>query len=415
MKDANGKWVGYGLGDTGTQVRVIQHRLLKDYPKNSQAVALGVTESGTYDAATEAAVKNVQPFLKPAHAATGIADFATEVGIGAAIGSPPPPAYRKIWIYSAPGSGAAWWLGPPFEVGEWCRTVLNLNHQPVGYPIGGYLGLMGGDPGLSYNDVIADEGAELERLLDLNPDVTEALAHIAAGHPELVEVELWFTAYSQSADGMEDALVRLFGDKTDPGNTVDGKFKALRDRINGTLMFGNPSRQPGQTKVGNTPAGWGISRKIRPQWLIDVTWSITADGDFYAACDDDVIRPIFYAEVVQASTSLSFFEHICAITIPILTNAFGPLLGGLLLPTLGGLLGEVLSSGETPAQEAVDKQIISLLSIKGVLTNIPALFKLLAALPGIQIHGSYDDVHAEFGNRTGVQVATDAVASFRRP
>jgi hypothetical protein len=58
--------------------------------------------------------------------------------------------HRPIWCYSAPGSGVPWWVGPPFDLGEWCKATLNLNHQPVGYDIGGYLGFMGGDPSLSY-------------------------------------------------------------------------------------------------------------------------------------------------------------------------------------------------------------------------------------------------------------------------
>src|SRR6185437_3433632 len=84
--------------------------------------------------------------------------------------------HRPIWCYSAPGSGVPWNVGPPFDLGEWCKLVLDLNHQPVGYPIGGYMGLMGGDPKYSYNDIIGFEAAELGRLLGLNPDVQAAMA-----------------------------------------------------------------------------------------------------------------------------------------------------------------------------------------------------------------------------------------------
>lgn len=394
MKDANGKWIGYGLGDTGKQVVLIQHRLLKAYPKNSQAVSLGVTESGVYDQATVHAVENVQPFLKPAQPPTGIANFATQVALGSATPpSPPPPAHRKIYIYSAPGSGAPWWVGPSFDVGEWCKNVLHINHQPVNFPIGGYLGMLGGDPGLSYNEVIAAEGASLEFLLANNPDIND---------PDL---ELWFTAYSQSADGMEDALVRLFSDR--------GKYAHLRPRINGTLMFGNPSRQPGPTKVGNNPPGWGIARKVRPQWLQDLTWSITAETpgapDFYAACDDE-IRPLFYAEIVGAETSLPFFVHVMKLALPIIANI--PFIGALIAPIMA--LAAPLMGLISGPDEPVDAKIEQLLSVQGVLTNLPALFKLLGSLPGIGTHGSYYAPHPEFGGRTGIQVACDAVASFRR-
>src|SRR5258707_364201 len=40
--------------------------------------------------------------------------------------------HRPIWIYSAPGSGAPWNIGPAFDVGEGAKLVLNINHQPIG-------------------------------------------------------------------------------------------------------------------------------------------------------------------------------------------------------------------------------------------------------------------------------------------
>jgi hypothetical protein len=100
-----------------------------------------------------------------------------------------PGERRKIWLYSAPGSGADFNVGPSWELGEWTRDVLKLNHQPVAFPKGGYLGLMGGDPRLSYNDVIAAEGAELERLIDTCPDLrrfTRALSPAGVLRPALV-------------------------------------------------------------------------------------------------------------------------------------------------------------------------------------------------------------------------------------
>jgi peptidoglycan hydrolase-like protein with peptidoglycan-binding domain len=421
MKDpTTGKWIGYGLSDTGPQVTEIQHRLLKAYPKNSQAVTLGVTESGTYDAATEQAVANIQPFFNLP--ATGIANYATEVALGAASPPPPPPpVYRPIWCYSAPGSGAPWWVGPPFEVGLWAKQVLNINHQPIGYPIGGYMGLLGGNPGLSYNDVIAAEGTELGRLLGINPDVEAAMAARANDPTAAVDVELWFTAYSQSADGMMVAVASLFG---------DGRpYELIRDRINGLELFGNPDRPPGD---GPAP-GSGISRKTFPAWLVALTHSITATSpgapDFYAACDDE-IRPLFYEVIVEANTSLSFFEHIVMIIIPVLLNFFAPFLGGLaggaIAPVLAlltglpaGLMGQAVTAanpdGEIdPTDAQVQAKLMALFTVQGIITNIPALIKLLGSLSGIQTHGSYDDPHPEFGGLTGVQVAQNAMASFRR-
>jgi hypothetical protein len=380
MRDANGKWIGQGLGDTGPTVKLIQHRLIRAFPKNSQAVALGVTESGTYDQATADAVKNIQPFLKLP--ATGIANYATQVALGAATPPPPPPpAYRPIHIYSAPGSGAPWWVGPAFELGEWCKSVLHLNHRPVNFPIGGYMGLIGGDPGLSYNEVIAAEGASLEWLLDNNPDVQKAMVARRANPTAVVDVELWTAAYSQSADGMEDALVRLFGD--------GGKYALIRDRINGVIQFGNPSKRT-----------TGIARKVRPDWLYALVHNLNHPNDFYAEAPDE-IRPVFYAEIVQANTSLPFFAHVLKVALPIISGLpfFGPLLAPMLAP-FNPLMG--LVSGP---DEPVDAKLVALLSAQGVLTHIPDLIQLISALPGIQAHGDFEPL---------VPAARDIVANFRR-
>lgn len=388
MRDANGKWIGYGLGDTGAQVVKIQHRLIFAYPRNSQAKTLGVTESGTYDQATADAVKNIQPFLNLP--ATGVANYATQVALGAiAPTAPPPPAHRPIWFYSAPGSGADWWVGPSFEVGKWCQDVLHLNHQPVGFAKGGYLGLMGGDPTFSYNDVIGFEGAELERLLDSNPDVQAALRKAQAAQSAGVHVvwvdgvdwEGWFSGYSQSADGMEDALVRLFGD--------GGKYALLRSRINGVIQFGNPSKRT-----------TGIARKPRPEWLYSLVHNLNHPNDFYAEAPDN-IRPPFYKLIVEADTELPFFVHVMKVALPVIAGL--PFIGAFLAPIMA--IANPLMGLINGPDEPVDKQLVALLSAQGVLTHIPDLLQLVGALPGIQAHGDWGPF---------VQPACDIVASFRR-
>lgn len=338
---------------------------------------------------------------------TGEFDEKTAVAAKYIKASASTPAHRPIWFYSAPGSGADWNVGPSFEVGEFCKNVLHINHQPLGYPKGGYLGLMGGDSAYSYNDVIGFEGAELERQLAACPDLNDP------------NVEFWFSGYSQSADGMEDALVRLFGD--------GGRFAHLRSRINGVIQFGNPSRQQNSNGgvPGYIPPGWGISRKIRPDWLKAKTRSVTNNGDFYACCDDE-IRPLFYAEIIQADTELPFFVHLLKVAMPIILQTI-PIFGGILgplapialaavtglnafLPLLAGMMGTANGSSEE-----VDQKLTQLLSVQGVISNIPALIKLIGALPGIQIHGEYHLGKPEFNGRSGIQVGCDVVAGFRRP
>lgn len=301
--------------------------------------------------------------------------------------------HRPIWIYTAPGSGADWWIGPPFEVGTWCQDTLKINHQPVGFPKGGYLGLMGGDPALSYDDVIASERNELRRLIATCPDLANP------------NVEFWFSAYSQSADGMVVAVNELFGD--------GGEFAHLRSRINGLILFGNPAT-----------AGTGIARKTFPAWVNDLTRNVNMRNDFYAVAPDK-IRPLFYEWFVKAETELPFVVYTAQIVIPALLN-FIPIIGGLagpfaplmlaaatgmsaFTPLLTSVIGGVNGAAAQPNPE-----LIALLSAQGLLTSLPDLLGLITALPGLQAHGEYHLSKPDFGGRTGIQVGCDIVASFRR-
>lgn len=321
-----------------------------------------------------------------------------------------PRQHRPIWVYTAPGSGVPWWVGPPFDLGERCKQVLNLNHQPVGYPIGGYLGFMGGDPAFSYLDVIAAADAELERLIAANPDLNDP------------NVEFWFVGYSQSAEALKRSVARLFGD--------GGRFAHLRPRINGVIAFGDPTRRPGPTKVGNTPPGSGISNWTAPAWLETLTWSITNQSptpDFYAACTSRVAR-LGYEVIVRAETELPFVVYLGQIVIPALLNLIAPFLGGALgglgnplaLPILSGAAGVPVAAlapvigGITGSGGQPDPELIKMLSVQGLLTSIPDLLGLLVALPGIGVHGDYNAPKPEFGGRSGLQVAYDIVAGFRR-
>lgn len=368
---------------------------------------------GYYGLDEERAVRELQRRVHPPLPITGRFDLTTaahpQVRYTFGGQSAPPPAkeHRPIWVLSLPGSGGWWGVGPGFDVGEWVKKDFNLNHQPVGSPIGGYLGLLGGDPGLSYNEVIEAQGREVERLLAANPDIVNP------------KFELWIFAYSQSADGAKETVARLFGD--------GGRFRHLRNRINGLVLFGDPTRRPGPTRVGNNPKGWGIARKTFPVWLEAKTWSITTNGDMYACTTDDTLLPLFYEWFVKAETELSFVGYSAGILIPAISSYLGlasPLLGALGLAPLAalagtaglglGTLGQLLGSyggGASPNPELVDA-----LSAKGLLTpaGIRKVVATLAALPGIQTHGEYHLPKPEFDGRTGLQVAYEIVRDFRR-
>lgn len=334
-------------------------------------------------------------------------------------GTTTPPvveARRPIWWYSDPGSGADYWLGPSHDVGEMLcgrafnepgRQSLRINHQPISHLKGGYLGLMGGDPKVSYLDVLADQLASLRWLLQNNPDVQRAMAARRTNRSAPVDVELWFSGYSQSADGMREAIRELFGD--------GGEFELIRDRINGLVLFGDPA----------TPVT-GIARKTFPAWLNNLVREVNATDDFYAVARDK-IRPLFYEWFIRAETELPFVIYSAQIIIPALLNLIAPMLGSLASPLAvpilagatgvsGDLLGQVLG-GVAGSREKPNPELVKLLSVQGVLTSLPDLIGLVAALPGLQSHGAYHATmppRPEFGNRTGTQYAYDIVAAFRR-
>jgi hypothetical protein len=214
-----GGWIGYGVGDSGQQVAKIQHRLIFAFPKNSQALRLGVQETGVYDQATELAVFNVQPFLKDEKGkplpATGIANYATQLALGAVVKQGPPA--KKFF------------------------------QQGVGYPA---MGFLQPDPNMSYVESRKIGTGELIRLA--TPDT----------RPKVV------IGYSQGDD-----VVGYFLEQW-PENRAD--------EIKMVVGFGSPSRPLGNTLLGNDPGGCGISGHWTPERYRNRTYHFTHDGDMYA-------------------------------------------------------------------------------------------------------------------------------------
>jgi hypothetical protein len=269
----------------------------------------------------------------------------------------------------------------------------------------------------------AEKFRELRRGLRHNWMLKHGLSDAPQSSPYFTTIEFWFGAYSQSADGMKKAIARQFGD--------GGRFEKLRSRINGLILFGDPSRQPGPVKgqsAGYSPPGWGIARYLAPKWLEAISYSITTNGDMYACTADDTLLPGFYRWFIEAETSLSFVEFSAGIVIPAIASYLGivgPLLGGLFggagAAIISGATGvglpfltQMLNSGAV--EDPYITKLRNDLSAKGLLTigGITKLFKTLAALPGIDTHGRYWEPRPEFGGRTGIQVGCEIMAGFRR-
>ncbi len=67
-------------------------------------------------------------------------------------------------------------------------------------------------------------------------------------------------------------------------------------------------------------------------------------------------------------------------------------------------MGQAQSAGD----EEVDRKLIEMLSVTGLIKNLPGLIGLIGALPGLQAHGGYpfDPVMMDR--------AYDIIAGFRR-
>ncbi|AKF14307.1 lysin B [Mycobacterium phage Vincenzo] len=367
----------------------------------------------------------------------GELDYATKIQleiVPRAGGGANPPAVTRlgdVHYLGAPGSGAGWWIGPSFDVGEWLKENLGVHHWPLGFPIGGYLGLMGGDSAQSYIDTVALCGAELERRI--REDVLPLYGvQLAPGETISMEdtdalpagFKLLVSGYSQSAEAVVRACERLFGD--------GGIYAALRSYLTGVLVFGSPVRQGGPTRYGRSPRGKGISGYVAPAWLaallIDVVTETPTAPDFYA-CNVSPIATAVYDVVIHAETELPFVVYLAKLAIPAILGLvsggiFGPGgVGGVLtsaatVPILAGLTG--MTGGQllpfvNMAQGADDDVLAPLraaLTPTGLLTSLPELIGLLLALPGIQTHGEYHLPKSEFGGRTGVQVGIDQLRAL---
>lgn len=393
------------VGDKGELVRKWREVMAAEYAGYERTQGKLPTDTDVFGSRAEAWQKEFERRTK--QKVDGEVSDADLAKLGIANGAPSPDS--TLVIFTSPGSGAEWWIGPSFEVGEWAKRELGAEHWPLGYPKGGYLGLMGGDPRHSYLDVIGFCRDELARR------IREDVPSLKSPKPG---TKIVLSGYSQSAEGIAVAAAELFGD--------GGEFEHLRPYLVAVILFGSPIRQEGPTKVGNNPVGSGISRKDLPAWLQAVIWDVVTETpnapDFYAACDDD-IRPLFYEWFVEAETELPFVIYTAQVIIPAILNFVAPF-AGVIAPNnplvtiplrMLGLTDDLiipLLRGIAKSKEEPNPELVKLLSVEGVLKNLPNLLTLLKALPGIQTHGEYHIPKPEFNHRTGIQVGCDVVRAL---
>lgn len=233
-------WRGWEVGMAGDQVKAIQDKLIRKFTwVRTSYPELKVT--GVYDVHTGKAIAEFQmraglPVLLDENG-YGIADWATQVRLGAIT-----PAGPKPTLYTLSGTGVDMWSGYPAEV---ARAVEDLFYwQPVFYPAATF------PMGPSVQAGIA----ELVRLIETRP-----------GPFVLV-------GYSQGA---------IVTSKVWRDYINSGPLSHRRHDLFAAVTFGNPMREPGHTFPGGKDPG---GRGIAPDHLTNtpIWWYDYAEpGDIY--------------------------------------------------------------------------------------------------------------------------------------
>ena len=314
MKDADGKWIGYGVGDVGEAVQKIQHRLIFAYPKNSHAPDHGVTESGAFDAATRAALIDITTHINQTQGKTlrtdGVADFAVRVAIGSYVPAPAAPSKRFI-------------------------------QQGVGFSTDAFLM---GNQSHSYVDALNEGSAEWLRLALPDP------------RPKVV------IGYSMGEDVANHGLLQWPADR--------------RDEIKLYIGFGSPSRPPGPTLLGNDPGGQGISGLFTVDWVRDRAYHFTHDGDMYTNAIG--LLPSLYQILIRLEASTDFAMYLfnlfaTSIGGQLLGRVLSPLAGA---GSLSGLLGLITRGPVAETTGPIDLfQMIT--NIPAIIQSLVAALKFV--------------------------------------
>lgn len=356
-KDANGKWIGYGVGDSGPDVALINLFL---YNKYQWAKDMGVKPGDVFTSITALAVAEL-------YARTGITPVLDAKGQPVAtlklrtrLGSypPPPPPRHALLTFSgtwaAPGTGYCSWVAQ--------RCGQAVEEVPVISPWS--FGPIGGDPHApSYKESV-EIGVEWA--------VQWLLAHPTR--------TFMLGGYSQGGE----AASRVYME-TLPG----GRLAHLRGNYVGGFTFGNPCRQKGHTYVGGKdPGGQGIATvrlsNMGNEWL-----DCARPGDLYTTCPDDasgVIETDVYAIAtdIQISNFMGFVSSFVQGALKVVNDIGG--IGGILGSLGGGLFPDLLIGllAGISGKPTTSKNLSA--AIKAAITGL----KFIAASPPTAAHITYE-------------------------
>lgn len=215
MNGPDGKWIGWGIGDTDPKVAEFRKFMARKFA--SYAGDLG--DSPVYDQQLADAVSEMQ--TRYGLPATGIINWATQVKMGFI--KPAAPTERPI-MFTVEGHLSDMWRGPVADTATQLEAEGHCWHQPIGYNNGA----------IPFDN---DSGTrELARLVGAT--VMDNGRPFPAGTP-------WsLGTYSQGGIVGFDFYTRYL----QPGQPLEWRAKDLV----GVLAYGNPCRQT------NSVASWAL-------------------------------------------------------------------------------------------------------------------------------------------------------------
>lgn len=261
--DANGNYVGLGVGDSNAETALINAKL---HDKYQWARDLGVVVGQPYTQVTAKAIESfcgkVSPPFTVVRDGQGFAaaTLAMRVRLGSA--APPPPPEPVCVMFSINGAGSTWDMGYPFDI---CETLDKSKcwHQPIGYNTNPF----------PMNKGVQDGIGEFIRQLNM-PRGRRRL--------DCTQLPWGGVFYSMGALVGMAVLDRVFhGDL--------GRFKAT---YIGSSTFGNPRRQNGHTFPGCMNSdGEGISQP-NDHDMPPNHWDFAASKDMTGSGGDDLYTKI---------------------------------------------------------------------------------------------------------------------------
>ena len=259
MKDANGKWIGLGVGDVDPEVARVKAFLRRKFSYAAHLDDTPVFGVGLATVIEEAQRRYQMPV-------TGIWDYALKLKSGY-LGpvSPPPPA--KPVLYTFAGTWSHWDAG--FQA-DAARALLDTyTWQPCAYPASfGFINPpFPGAP--AYVQSVEHGVNEGIRLITLNPG------------------KFALSGYSQGGE----VVGRLCQE------VVGGRLAHRRGDLLGVATFGDPARQPSDRTVGDG-TGAGISRLVIPDAGTLNRLTAAVKGDMYATIPDGQVGDQMHAAYI---------------------------------------------------------------------------------------------------------------------